>query len=469
MFLSQVNDKVTLTDVAVLPHLKSLLKDLKSQKKDVFGSQEFNESSQKHVENCFKKVYQSSLLYEKRIQQLKEEKEALDHTMDCIWNNLENLIGPLWKLEEGMFGIYEQVARVYKDLLLLKNSPKLNTRQVAEIQDKLNDIENQFKIDGKFLKEGDKEVQGGQAVIIALIERCYRLAHHLILEAPEVDPALVDYKLRVEKIISDLNLINTAPSAGLKIYKDELMQIQKELDEIDSNQHESKFLDSYGNIPAGQAHLRDLIERAYDLVNDCMLKIENQEEEDHSFLKVMKDSIRQMEDRLLESTTSVFALSRAKVSELNDQLSNTVGYVKEWLNSPKQGLNKISSKVASVHRSGMSVLSKIYAELEPVDDELLPVKTQLNTIRSSLLDLRNQFNRNDMAKTSEKAELKDLKDKVESVHSELEALDRNRVDGNFVTGSTAQFKTGQDHLRSLMNECYCLVFELIDRCSVVDF
>jgi len=467
MFLSQVEEKVTL-DVPVMQHLKSLLKDLKSQKKDVFGSQETNASSQEHVENYFKKVYQSSLLYEKRLQQLKEEKEALDHTMDCIWNNLENLIGPLWKLEEGMFGIYEKVASVYKDLLRLKKNPKLNTRQVAEIQDKLNDIENQFKIDGKFLREGDKEVQGGQAVIIALIERCYRLAHHLILEAPEVDPALLDYKLRVEKIISDLNLINTAPSAGLKIYKDELVQIQKELDEIDSNQHDSKFLDSSGNIPAGQAHLRDLIERAYDLVNDCMLKIESLEE-DHSFLKGMKDSIRQMEDRLLESTTSIFALSKAKVSGLNDQLSNTVGYVKEWLNSPNKGLNKISSKVASVHRSGMSVLSKIYAELEPVADELLPVKNQLNTIRSSLLDLRNQFNRNDMAKTSDKAELKDLKEKVESVHSELEALDRNRVDGNFISESSAQVKTGQDHLRALMNECYCLVFELIDRCSVVDF
>ena len=55
---------------------------------------------------------------------------------------------------------------------------------------------------------------------------------------------------------------------------------------------------------------------------------------------------------------------------------------------------------------------------------------------------------------------------MESIYSELDALEKTRVSGNFVS---TDIKNGQDHLRSLMNECYCLVFELIDRCSVVDF
>jgi hypothetical protein len=449
-------------DDSVLQHLKILQKDLK---KDLIGAQQKQESSQEQIENLFNRVFQSGVLYDKRMTQLKEEQKALNHTMDCIWHNLEVLITPLWKVEEGMFGIYDKVAQVYKELLVLKTSPKLNTNQVAEIQDKLNDIENRFKVDGKFFREGDKQVQSGQAVIISLIEKCYRLAHYLILQAPEVDPELADYKYRVEKLISDLNLMNRAPSAELKINKEELMQIQQELDEIDSQQCDSKFLDSSGNIPAGKAHLRYLIERAYDLVNDSQLKIESQEDQDHSFL----DSIRQMEDMLQESTISIFALSKAKISELNDKFTNIVGILKEWLKSPKERLNQISSKVASAHRSGMSVLSKIYAELEPVADELMPVQNQLNSIRFTLLDLRNQFNRNDMTKMSKKTELKELRDRVESVYSELEALDKTRVDAKFICGSSTELKAGQDHLRSLMNECYCLVFELIDRCSVLDF
>lgn len=447
-------------DAKALQHLKGLLKDLK---KPLISSQGIQ--SQVEIEDFFKRIYQASILYEKRIQQLKVEKEALDHTMDSIWNGLETFIGPLWKIEDGMFGIYEKVAAVYKELLLQSKSSSLNTVNISKIQEKLNEIENTFKVDGKLTLEGDLEVRGGQAVIIALIERCYRLAHHLVLKAPEIDPELVSYKTRLEKIISDLNLINTAPSGGLKIYKEDLIKIQRELDDIDSSQRDSNFLDSFGNAPVGKTHLRDLIERAYDLVNDFQLKLEN-EEEDHSFLKAMKESIQQMEERLQESSSSVFSLSKAKIIELNQQLSGAVEYAKEWLNNPNQGLNKISSKIASVHRSGISVLSKIYAQLEPVPEELFAVKTQLNIIRSSLLEIRNQFNRNAMANSTDKAEKKELQERVESVYSELESLDKNRIDGYFLPGSVRD-KNGQNHLLSLMNECYCLVFELIDRCSVV--
>lgn len=354
---------------------------------------------------------------------------------------------------------------VYKDLCKL--SKCLDASNISEIQERLNEIENKFKVDGKFTVHG-AEVKGGQAIITALIERCYRLAHHLIVQAPEVDPVLVNLKTRVERLISDLRFMSTSTSAWLKIYSQDLIRIQEELDEIDSHEKDSKFLDSFGNIPSGQAHLRDLIERAYDLINDCQLVLEN-EDDDQSFISLLKDSIQQIEDRLFESSNSVFTLSKGKLRELNNQFSSTVGYVKEWLKDPKKGLNEISSKVASVHRSGMSVLSKIYAELEPVSEELLPLQSQLNVIRSSLLEIRNHLNKAAFKSREQKmADIKELKERVDSLYSELEAIDKNRVDGNFLANSTI-VKDGQDHLRSLFGECMCLVFELIDRFSVVDF
>ena len=469
MFLAQSNGDVKpLKNVDALDHLKSLLKDLKHQKKNMISSQEIHESSQEQIDGFFKRIYQASLMSEKRLQQIQVEKDALNHTMDSIWKNLESLIGPLWKIEEPMFQIYEKLAAVYKEILILSKQPFLESEkrldEIRKIQEELDEIENKFRVDGKFGLGGEKDVRGGQAVITALIERCFRLIHHLILQVPEVDPALMEYKEKVERIISDLNLM----ASQAQVDRNELIQLQVELDEVDSQQKDSKFLDSFGNIPVGQAHLRALIERAYDLVNDIQLKIEAREVDGEYFVKVIKESIQEIEDRLQESTTSILSLSKSKIRDINEQLSRTIGHLKEWLLNPKEGLAKISSTAASVHRSGMSVLSRVYAELEPVSEELMPIQNQLNTIRSSLLDIRNQFNRIDLNTTVQKAAIKDLKENVESIHSELESLDKQRVEGNFLS-SSGKIKSGQDHLRSVMNECYCLIFELIDRLSVVDF
>jgi hypothetical protein len=103
-----------------------------------------------------------------------------------------------------------------------------------------------------------------------------------------------------------------------------------------------------------------------------------------------------------------------------------------------------------------------------VDPALNETLTDLESIRSQLLEARNEINKLSISKrtntSSSEIPPKVLSEKVETLHSELDSLDRGRVNGNFLVGpQKPDVLPGQNHLKSLLNENYCLVFELKDR------
>jgi hypothetical protein len=274
-------------------------------------------------------------------------------------------------------------------------------------------------------------------------------------------------------------MLRHAPELDLDINPYELLQYQEELDHIDSLAKNGKFYDERGGIPRGQAQIRLLIEQAYDMVNECLSYMEAKEEKHADPLEL----IQKMGERLLDAQDSLwtftkasgdqlYSLSRSKLGIINRTLTDGADMIKRLLEEPKRGMNQAASKVAALSRSGLSVLTRLYAEFEPVDESLKPTKSRLDEIRSQLLDMRNSFNktRSQGLLASQSRISTELQSRygreLESMRSALDEIDRGRVDGQFIKSPGQPAKSGQDHLKSLLNECYCLVFEMQDRLSI---
>jgi hypothetical protein len=290
-----------------------------------------------------------------------------------------------------------------------------------------------------------------------------------------VDPCLQKYKSQLENLIDELMMLRHAPELGLRLNPYELQQFQEQLNLIESFEQDGKFLDSTGNIPKGQAELRFLIERAHDLVNECLLMIEGQERDHKDPIGLMQS----MGTRLLDAqdalwtmtrntTANALTTSRNKLDSINHTLTEGAEKVKDYLTHPGRSLDMAASKVAALTRSGLSVLTRYYAEMEPVDPALKETLNDLESILSHLLEARNEINKLSISKrtNSSISEIppRVLLERVETLHSELDSMDRGRVNGNFLVGPLQpEVLPGQNHLKSLLNENYCLVFELKDR------
>ena len=83
---------------------------------------------------------------------------------------------------------------------------------------------------------------------------------------------------------------------------------------------------------------------------------------------------------------------------------------------------------------------------------------KLNGIKSSLLQIRNEFNKGITIGKRDSI----IKNQIIKAQSDLDEIDRSRINGKFVDDN---IMTGQYHLASLLNECYCLMYELTHRMS----
>ena len=120
-------------------------------------------------------------------------------------------------------------------------------------------------------------------------------------------------------------------------------------------------------------------------------------------------------------------------------------------------MSSLSTKFLSLTRSGVALLSKAYLRLESIPNELLPLSEKLDSIKSSLLDLRNEFN-----KGISRGIRPSIKSQLMQIQLQLDDIDRARINGKFIS---EKIQDGQYHLASILNECYCLMYELSHRIS----
>lgn len=143
------------------------------------------------VQELAERIFEASMSADKRLAQLGQERERLTRSIDAIWQNYEATVLPLWKVEEELVPVYDELAETSQalDRLSLSSSDESRDRQVQDCQRRLNDLENRIVVDGKFVpsgwsKEGGSKIPTGQAILAQMLHRCYKKAH-VLLEATD--------------------------------------------------------------------------------------------------------------------------------------------------------------------------------------------------------------------------------------------------------------------------------------------
>lgn len=415
----------------VSDHLVHLYSDLRKAHKT---------ASTKDIQDFSIRVYQASVRHEKRMAQLQSEQDRITRYNDMIWKQFISILDPLWKVEEKLFPLYDELKSIYADLDSLWHNSMRSPESVQMAQNRLNDFENKFRVDGRYILTSDQTSLAGQAVINGMLEECYKMTRKMIVQEPEIDQSLMELKEELDLALTELDMILSLSEKDKSIDLNQLESLQETLDAIDSKQKDSKFLDENGNTPKGQAAIRFLLEAAYDRVNDILLNLESSYKEGE-YPESLKDLISNAQGKFSKETI----MSKSKIEEVAKALSDSLLH-------PKETLELVSSKFLSLIRAGVSMLSKAYLQLEPISDELIPVSEKLNSIKTFLLKERNEFNKGITRGTKSS-----IQNDMIKFQSELDEIDRSRINGKFVNKT---IQNGQYHVSSLLNECYCLLYEL---------
>ncbi|KAJ3283004.1 hypothetical protein HDU76_008544 [Blyttiomyces sp. JEL0837] len=311
--------------------LTALNKDITEMKRH--GSPSFAE-----IQAIAERTWRANLAYETQIARLDREKEMLNRLVDTTWSTFDNLIRPLWRIDDSIVPIYDALAAIRLQLedLASRQSTAIKSLKTPEIpledlslevrdqeqelwrlQERIHEIENKHVVDGKFVPEGwdvnsiraGGKVPGGQAVIANLLARCYRLVRKIQEAEPTVSPKLFPIELRLENVVTALRAFKMAIQAGAVVEPIELRLLQEHVDSIDSARIDGKFVDEDGNIPEGQSILHDLLNEAYDLIHDCITEIEAQQGSEtdgdlSGFLATLTQKVRDVRDAVF-STASV--------------------------------------------------------------------------------------------------------------------------------------------------------------------
>ena len=136
------------------------------------------------VQELAERIFEASISADKRLAQLGQERERLTRSIDVIWKNYEATVLPLWKVEEELVPVYNELAETSQTLDRLSlSSPDESC--VQDCQRRLNDLENRFVVDGKFVpsgwsKDGGSKIPAGQAILAQMLHRCYKKTHELL-------------------------------------------------------------------------------------------------------------------------------------------------------------------------------------------------------------------------------------------------------------------------------------------------
>jgi hypothetical protein len=277
----------------------------------------------------------------------------------------------------------------------------------------------------------------------------------------------------LENIISELIIIRNGPEYGFDVNAYEVHLFQERLVEIDSSRVNGKFLDVHGNISEGQAKVITLLEKAFDIVHDCVLMIQEPEHPQtiqEDVVELLKDASDSVWHFTKDSTEHLAVVSKNQAKYLTESIQEGAKKVREILRDPDSAVNTSISKLASVCRNGLTSLARFYYELEPVDEAMEPAKERLQLIRQTLYRMRNDFDeyfvksKLDKDSSEVKERIAGFSKTVEDLHENLDEVDKLTSDAALAYDPmTSEVFMGHNHLRSLIDECYCLLYEVKDR------
>ncbi|KAJ1330396.1 hypothetical protein BSLG_009530 [Batrachochytrium salamandrivorans] len=463
-----------MTSMAPLPRVKpgDSLITLTTLVADLTAAKKHSAPRLKDVQELAERTWRANVAYERRLAQLQRERKQLERLTETVWRRFDELIMPLWRFEDFMVPIYEELCMIYTGLDKLHITPSSaqgpsRSTELREFQERLHVLENNM-VDGKIVPSGWSQHEGGhipsgQAMCVSLMERCYKLAHKISESESIVDPSL-------EKISGMLEGIVSSMSSKFK----RLILCKKD----------GKFLDAKGNIPEGQATVHDQLEEAFDLIHECIVELESQQRVDD----FSSDMIHSLTDRINDvrtglsgytdvATAGVYSISKPALSLMYNVIGEGVALVKDTVTHPQQVTSSAYSKLRSVVSSSLSFVTRIGEQLEPIDESLGSYHAKLFLIRQTLKTMRNQRNRayltaqasssasSDAEKLLQQETFSEFKKaygtQLDELLTDLRKVDKTRVNGKFVNDQ-GETPSGQVPLGALLEECFCLAMGMAD-------
>ncbi|KAJ5852019.1 uncharacterized protein N7529_011404 [Penicillium soppii] len=260
-------------------------------------------------------------------------------------------------------------------------------------------------------------------------------------------PPLAQTHETLVSILRSTSAVNTRS----KFSASEVNALREQLKKIENTMKDGSFVDTEGNILAGQDEVKSLFQRCWRWTE---IVLEREGKIDERF--------REQYERLLEIRNQLDRLSVTQAWSLRE--TDLFGYQRKLDRIDEARINgnfvDAEGQPADLHaqRTLLYLIRRSYAYIyallissEPVSEALLPVYNQLQTLRRCLIEVKESGG---VANSRE----------LYPYSMKLNSIDNMRIDGKFYVGP--DIPEGQGSVNNLLAECYDLVWEL--RAAVVD-
>jgi hypothetical protein len=237
-------------------------------------------------------------------------------------------------LDKKLYSAYHRLKDIIHAFHELKMRPMITHKELGHLQSRLEDAENHFK-KIKFDEEG--EIPEGQAALSEMFEELYEEIYSLVVllpdeleEEPKVDELLVPLENKLKHIIENLETLKAKPKEWLRT--EDVGRIQNRLSDIDK-QYSDERICRKGKIPAGQAIISELLEKAHELaheVNVIVPMTPDAEKIQDKYLRNLHKKLRRILHHLYEiEKKPEDQLSLYEIGHLQNQLSRIDNYYEE--------------------------------------------------------------------------------------------------------------------------------------------
>lgn len=164
-------------DVAHAPSLQRTLQAIKQRASELKHSGVFQMSDIEELAALAGPIFQDYW------QGIFKEDVRMELLIEQVFGLFFTMSGSLEQVNDALQTVYVDLARIHADLFALWKYRRcsFNTDDVLRLQKELAQIEAQ-RTDGVFRDPKTGKIPAGQAILSTMLEKCYRLAHTMLVE-----------------------------------------------------------------------------------------------------------------------------------------------------------------------------------------------------------------------------------------------------------------------------------------------
>lgn len=91
-------------------------------------------ASTKDIQDLAARVSKASVRHEKRLLQLQAEQDRITRYNDLIRKKFISIMEPLWKVEQELFPLYDELRSIYRDLHSLRGNRLPSPESIQSVQ-----------------------------------------------------------------------------------------------------------------------------------------------------------------------------------------------------------------------------------------------------------------------------------------------------------------------------------------------